>query len=86
MISYFECSCSSAEHLVRLRYFPEDKDFAYLEVHLVRDTFFKRLIYAAKYIFGSGSVNFAEVLLDKDTATKMRNVINEFLEGNNAGT
>ena len=85
-INYFECNCSSGEHLIRFSYFPEDPDIMYLEVHLVKHTFVDRLVSAVKYLFGHGSNygHFDEFLLDRNMATKMRSAITDFLDNNDA--
>jgi len=47
----FICSCSSFEHQMYFWYDEEDK-FVYTEVHLVNHSFWRRLKYGVKYIFG----------------------------------
>ncbi len=79
---YFECSCHAAHHLFRITYFPDEKDVAYFEVHLTPGSFWERLENGLKYIFGIDEPygHFDEVIMDKDTIIKLRNVAEEFLK------
>jgi len=47
---YFECQCSSPDHILRFVY-DEDNDL-YIDVQLRSLGFFKRLLYAFRYLFG----------------------------------
>ena len=45
------CSCHNSEHQIRFIYNPED-NYVYSEVHLRKISFWRRIIYATKYVFG----------------------------------
>jgi hypothetical protein len=45
------CHCHSSEHQILVLYNEEDKEL-YLEIHLAERSFWKRLKYGLKYIFG----------------------------------
>jgi hypothetical protein len=47
------CECGSSEHQVIIRYFEDDIDpMVYVDIHLVKRSFWARVKYALKYIFG----------------------------------
>lgn len=75
---YLECSCSNFQCLVRLSYFQDDKDVAYLETLPIRRGFFQRLWYGFKYALGFPVVN-SEAVLGKSSVQKMRNFSDSFL-------
>lgn len=60
------CECNSIEHQIVISYDEED-NIAYVEYHLTKLPFFKRLVCGIKYIFGKRSKygDFGEVLLGK---------------------
>jgi len=68
------CSCSSKEHQIII---DNDEDEVYVSVHLVHRSFFKRLIYGIKYIFGYKCRygNFEEFILDKSHIKQLERVI-----------
>lgn len=45
------CACGDVEHQIIFRTIEDDSD-VYMSVHLARCSFFKRLWYGIKYIFG----------------------------------
>jgi hypothetical protein len=45
------CQCHSSEHQILVHYDEEDK-MMYLHIHLAERSFWKRLKYGLKYIFG----------------------------------
>lgn len=51
LIETMVCECSSMEHIVTFTYW-DDEPEVYLNVHLANGTFFQRLKYAIKYLFG----------------------------------
>lgn len=73
------CECSSSEHQMIIRYFPDD-DYpeVYVDVHLVKRSFFKRLKYAIKYLFGYQSKYGAwdEIVLNSQHITSLQDVVN----------
>lgn len=47
------CECGSSEHQMVIRYFNNELDaFVYVDVYLTKRSFWGRLKYAIKYIFG----------------------------------
>jgi hypothetical protein len=81
--TYLECDCDSAEHIMRLSYFEDDKDYVYLEIHLSPLGFWSRLINAAKYIFGYRSAygDFSDMVLGREKVQQLRDCCDEFLGG-----
>lgn len=65
--TYIECACTSTEHTLCLRGFPEEKEL-YINLQLPKQKFFKRLIAGIKYIFGYQSRygHWDECLLDEE--------------------
>lgn len=54
---YFDCSCDTAEHTLRMTYFLDDfgnmeEDEIYAEIHLSKYGFWRRVWKALKYVFG----------------------------------
>ncbi len=78
---YLECSCHGFHCLVRLSYFPEDKDYLYLETHLAEVGFFRRLWRGVRYIFGFYEP-YSDTVFDPDGANKLRDSLDEFLDYN----
>ncbi len=83
---YFECSCESSEHVIRLSRF-EDKDFddlIYVSFFLRPWTFRRRVWYAIKYVFGYRSKygDFAEHIWDLGTMKKFRDYCDEVIKEN----
>lgn len=80
--TFVKCACESSEHLINLTYFPDDKDFVYLEVHLRPHSFWGRVKNAIKYVFGHRSDygDFEEFLLNKEKATEIKKVCEDFLD------
>lgn len=72
---YFECTCSDGHHTLRMS---KDDEFLYIEVHLTKLSFFKRLQYAFWYVLGRQSKfgAFEETLLDATT----RKALSAFLQ------
>lgn len=68
------CSCSSTEHQVVFKAFDEEiiKE-VYMDIHLVKHSFWQRLKYGLKYIFGYKSRYGAwdEIILDKEHAPQL---------------
>lgn len=83
--AYIKCACHSAEHVFEFLAFPPDKHDpypdAYLSVHLCTHRWYKRVIYAVKYLFGYKSKYgcFDEFIVDKDTAVEFRNALDKFI-------
>jgi hypothetical protein len=73
------CSCYSSEHQIII-HLDEGGDFyppeAYVNVHLVKRSFWYRVKYAVKYIFGYKSRYGAwdEFILDKSHADTLRQI------------
>jgi hypothetical protein len=75
---YLECSCSNFQCLVRLSYFPDDKDVIYLETSPIPRNFIHRVWHALKYIFGFSICN-SEAVLGRSSVQKMQNFCDSFL-------
>ena len=62
--------CGSPEHQLIFTTFPEDKEdnFVYIQIHLCKAPFWKRLIRGIKYIFGHTSRygHFDEMIFEKE--------------------
>lgn len=82
---YFECECSSPEHLLRLSYFEDEPEEVFVEVHLnPKFRWYKRVWHAVKYVFGYRSCygDFDEFIWSPEMVEKVRNECNEFLMKN----
>lgn len=81
---YFECDCSSADHIMRISHIPDEgfNDLLYVETHLRNLPFFKRFWLAIKYIFGFKSIygNWEEYIWNKGNVIKMKEFCEEFLK------
>jgi len=68
------CECNSIEHQLIFRKFKDEREI-YLQIHLNKKPFFKRLKYAFKYLFGYkcrfGA--FDEVITTKEELQKIIN-------------
>lgn len=82
---YIECACYSREHTLRVSFDPlnEDTPAFYVETHLTKLRFWKRVSYAVSYIFGKQSKYgaFEETVLYKKEVEELRDLCNEFLQG-----
>ena len=82
---YYECECSSIEHILRMTYFndtsSDDLDFLYVEVHLKSKPFFQRLWRGIRYIFGFRSRygDFDEFCWSPETAKRFADHCQEYL-------
>jgi hypothetical protein len=74
------CDCHDVEHQIHFTYDPEEHeegyDVIYVETHLTKLSFFKRLSYGIKYIFGYRSKYgaFSEIVLHPDDVEKMSKI------------
>lgn len=75
---YFDCGCSSLHCVVRLAYFPEDKDYLYVETYLRPLGFFGRVWRSFLYVIGR-YVPYNDTCLEPETVGRMRDTCNEFL-------
>ena len=77
-----ECSCGSIEHIMKLTYFTNERDWLYVEYHLQTWPFFRRLWCGIKYILGFKSKygDFGEALWDRQIVAQVRDSINDFLK------
>lgn len=62
------CNCSSIEHQMVINSFEDEPDQLYIEMHLTKHSFWKRLKYGIRYIFGYQCKYgaFEEIIIDKD--------------------
>lgn len=75
---FFICQCNSAEHQLIFSYFTDGKfGDVYVTVHLVPDSFWRRIKNAIKYIFGYRSKygDFDEFIFKKEDANKLQSVV-----------
>lgn len=75
---FFICQCNSTEHQLIFSYFTDDKfGDVYVTVHLVPDTFWKRIRNAIKYVFGHRSKygDFDEFIFKKEDANKLQAIV-----------
>lgn len=80
----FICDCGSPDHQFIIRKF-DDEEEVYLTIHLTKKSFFKRLKYGLKYIFGYQSRYgaFDEIILNPDDADKLQKIVNALKPENN---
>lgn len=78
------CECGSSEHLLIIRTDIEDVDHFYIETHLSKESFWYRLKYAVKYLFGYQCKYgaFEEVIISK---ARLYSVLKDFNERANDG-
>lgn len=78
---YVECTCSSAEHVIRFTHDPDD-EVIYVETQLNLDQpFHKRLILAAKYLLGiHTNYHYAETVWELKEMQQVRNVLDIAIE------
>lgn len=72
------CECASSEHQMIMRYFEDDLEATvYVDVHLVKRSFWDRLKYAVKYIFGYKSKYGAwdEIILGPQHIKSLESVV-----------
>lgn len=75
----FVCKCSSIEHQIVFEKFEDrDEKILYATIHLVKLNFWKRLLYAIKYLFGykckCGA--FEEFMFRPEDADKLQLLVN----------
>lgn len=70
------CKCGDPSHCAMIRYVNTDKDVE-LIVFLARPGFWRRILHACKYIFGSRSIygDFDTILLRPQDAMKLQKVV-----------
>lgn len=74
----FLCECHSPEHQFIVSYWDDDDGEVYVEIHLNKKPFWKRLKYAIMYIFGHQCKYgaFDEIILSPDDAERLQKVVN----------
>jgi len=80
ILDYYECSCYSSEHCFIFRIDLDDGQ-VYLSPYLCSHfSFFKRLIYGIKYIFGHKSDYgaFDEIIIKREDIKNLRNLFEEY--------
>lgn len=76
---FFICQCNNVEHQMIFRYFKDDNfGDVYVTIHLVPDSFWKRIKNAFKYIFGYKSKygDFDEFILKPTDADRLQEIVN----------
>lgn len=79
---YFECTCDSAEHVLRVIRDLEEKE-VYFDLYLNKNKpWYERALLAIKYTFGYTSKfgNWECTALDKKEAIKLRGFLNKFIK------
>lgn len=71
------CECGSDEHQIIVHHDIEDKE-VYLHIHLTNRSFFGRLIYGLKYIFGYHCRygHWDEIVLNEKDSDKFQKIAN----------
>jgi hypothetical protein len=80
-IKYFDCSCSSSDHVFRMGFDYDDKD-AWLEVQLVQyENIFKRIWKAIKYILNKDCKygHWDCTLMQRNEIKELRDELTSFL-------
>lgn len=77
-INYIECDCYSPDHTMRFTKIKEE-NILYVTVHLSNYSFWKRLVFGARYIFGYTSRygHFDEFLINDKEKQKLINILND---------
>ena len=73
------CECHSIEHQIVVSYDNDDNHpIVYLHIHLNKKSFWKRLVYGIKYIFGRqcGYGAFDEIILNPEDTPKFEKIVN----------
>ena len=72
----FTCACHSPEHQLIISDFADESEI-FISIHLSKKSFWKRLIYAVKYIFGHQCKYgaFDEIIFDSSTQQKLKNYL-----------
>lgn len=73
----FICDCSSPEHQFIIEPL---NSYLMFYIHLTPETLWRRVVIGLKYIFGKGEGAFEEVLLQQPEITRLRDILNKFLE------
>lgn len=70
------CACSSSNHNIIIHYDEED-NLAYCHVHLMKLPFWKRIVYAFRYVFGFKSPYgaFEEFIINEENAVEFQKII-----------
>lgn len=73
----FLCECNSIEHQLTFSYDEEECE-VFVSIHLVPDTFWKRVKNGIKYIFGHRSIygDFDEFILKRKDADRLQEIVN----------
>ena len=73
----FLCECDSPEHQFIVSYFDVGGGEVYVEIHLNKSSFWRRLKYAIKYIFGYQCKYgaFDEIILNPEDAERLQKVV-----------
>lgn len=71
------CACNDVEHCMIFSY---DEDFFSVNIHLKKRSFWARLVYAVKYIFGRQSKYgaFQEVLFEEKQINDLKAIIRKY--------
>ncbi len=82
------CQCQSPEHQIMFLWDDDENPAVYMEIHLNKLPFFKRLKYAIKYIFGYKCKYgaFDEVILKPEDAYKVKDILTYLEHGRKEDT
>lgn len=78
MNDLFICQCNNIEHQLVLSYEP-NWNTVFVSVHLVPDSFWKRIIHGIKYIFGHRCRfgDFDEFIFKKEDVDRLQKIISQ---------
>lgn len=78
----FICECSSREHQIIIEHEEED-NILYVNIHLTKPSFWRRMKIGLKYIFGYQCKYgaFEEVILSKEHLPDLKELINKLEKG-----
>lgn len=72
------CSCHDVKHImIYEKDIRHNEKYVYLSIHLNKIPFYKRILYAIKYIFGHQSSlgAFDEIIIDKDNIDGFEDIV-----------
>ena len=80
-----ECECYSDNHTLQFIWFEDEADTMYITVHLTPFSFFQRILYAIKYIFGKPCKFgcFEEYVWSCTKVKQVQLILNKFINQEN---
>ena len=70
------CECHSIEHQIIFSWFEDENDVVYMHTNLINRSFWRRLKYGIKYIFGYKSRfgSFDEIIIEKKHSKHFKDI------------